>query len=228
MRQPGVESNLARAAGLFGESAALLDELAEEDAARVTPGSSGSHTALCKLSDARARNLLRYLLVRAGALPPATDRLVETLRQMHNAKDGARQVLDGWAVCAWRDAFWLEPEVAHAPKERVWRGESQLAWAGGVLSFRVGNGPDALRLKSDGSARIATRRGGERLRPYAQGPSRAFKQLAQEAAIPPWQRELLPCLWQADELVWIAGLGSSADSRCAEGEPGWLVAWQSA
>jgi tRNA(Ile)-lysidine synthase len=224
-RQAGIEVNLARAASLFAESATLLDELAAEDAGRVQPGTCGSLVALKLLGDARARNLLRYLLVREGALPPAMNRLVEALRQMHDAQDGIRVSFDELALCVWKDAFWMERELERPVQEQVWRGESKLDWAGGVLSFTPSTGPAALRLVADGTTRIASRQGGERLRPHANGPSRAFKQLAQEAGMPPWRRELLPCVWQGEELVWIAGLGESAAWRCRNGESGWQLVW---
>jgi len=224
-RQAGVESNLARAAGLFGESAQLLDELAAEDALRLVLGAAGSLTALRQFGAARARNLLRYLLVQAGALPPATDRLAEALRQLHEAQDAVRLPFDGFALCAWRDAFWIEPDVLVPDAQQIWQGETQLEWSGGVIHFVPDCGVQALRIRPDGSTRLASREGGERLRLHFDGVSRAFKQMAQEAGIPPWQRERLPCLWQGDELVWIAGLGASADWRCAEGESGWRVEW---
>ncbi|MDB5800268.1 MAG: tRNA(Ile)-lysidine synthase [Rhodocyclales bacterium] len=224
-QQAGVEANFARAAGLFEESAQLLDELAASDAAQIAPGTAGSLDALRQLSAPRARNLLRYLLVQAGALPPATDRLVEALRQLHEAQDGVRLLFGDLALCTWRNAVWIEAE-SNAPAEpQVWRGETELQWHGGVLTFAPGAGSQALRMKPDGSVRIVTRKGGERLRPHADGPSRAFKQLAQEADIPPWRRQRLPCLWQGDELVWIAGLGANAAWHCTEGESGWIVAW---
>jgi tRNA(Ile)-lysidine synthase len=224
-RQAGVEVNLARAAGLFEESAQLLDELAAEDVQRIQPGAAGSLDALRLLSAARARNLLRYLLVQVGTLPPAADRLAEVLRQLHEAQDGIHLPFDGWALCAWRGVFWLEAEAAMSQEQFVWRGESKFQWHGLSLTFTSGEGPQALRVKPDGSARITSRQGGERLRLRRDGPSRAFKQMAQEADIPPWQREQLPCLWQGEELVWIARLGANAAWRCAEGEPGWIVDW---
>jgi len=225
-RQAGVEVNLARAAELFGESAQLLDELAREDAVRIAPGASGSLSALRQLGAARGRNLLRYLLVERRALPPAMDRLVEALRQLHEAEEGVRLAFDGQVLCAWRDAFWIEADAARHVAESIWRGEAVLPWAGGTLSFTVASGPDALRVNPEGDVRFVVRQGGERLRPHADGPTRAFKQLAQEAAIPPWQRERLPCLWQGDELIWIAELGANANWRCAEGEAGWRVEWR--
>lgn len=227
-RHAGVESNLARAARLFDESAGLLDELAAQDAMRIAPGAEGSLPALRDLSEPRARNLLRHLLVKHGALPPTTDRLTEALRQIHVASQGLRLVFDGVALCAWRDAFWIEREIAPDVAELAWRGESQLAWSGGVLRFGASSGPQALRLDMHACVRVSARRGGERLRLRAGGPSRAFKQLAQESGIPPWQRDRLPCLWQDAELVWMGRIGANADWRCADGEPGWLLTWEDA
>jgi tRNA(Ile)-lysidine synthase len=224
-RQAGVEANLARAAELFGESAQLLDEMAREDAVCIAPGMAGSLSRLRQLSAARARNLLRYLLVERGALSPPMDRLVEALRQLHETEKGVRLAFDAHVLCAWRNVFWVEAEATRQIDALTWLGEASLPWAGGALSFTAASGSDALRVNPDGCVRIVARRGGERLRPRADGHSRAFKQLAQEAAIPPWQREFLPCLWQGDELVWIAGLGANANWRCAEGEPGWRVEW---
>lgn len=224
-RQAGIEVNLARSAALFEESAGLLDQLALEDALRINPGESGSLNALRELDVARARNLLRFLLVQAGALPPTMERLVEALRQIHQAQEALRLPFDGVFVCVWRDAFWIERDVVPTSQKIIWQGEPRLAWSGGSLNFVPGVGPTALRIKPDGNAYVALRQGGERLRVHASGPTRQFKQLAQEAQIPPWQRERLPCLWQGDALVWIAELGVSAEWVCADHEPGWRVEW---
>ncbi|GAA5170561.1 tRNA lysidine(34) synthetase TilS [Viridibacterium curvum] len=223
-RQPALEANLARAAGLFAEGALLLDELAAEDALRVAPGEADSLLRLRALSVPRARNLLRHLLVRACGLSPEADRLGEALRQLCEAQEGVRLVLVEQALCAWRERFWLEAAVQAEPVPQVWQGEASLPWGAGVVRFAQDRGPRALRI-APGAVRIATRAGGERLRPLMDGPSRAFKQLAQEADIPPWQRDGLPCLWQGNDLLWIGGLGVAAEHCCAPDEQGWQVAW---
>ncbi|MFT3733971.1 MAG: tRNA lysidine(34) synthetase TilS [Rhodocyclaceae bacterium] len=224
-RLPALEANLARAAGLFAEGAVLLDELAAADAQHVAPGEAASLLRLRALSAPRARNLLRHLLARDGALPPEADHLGEVLRQLCEAQDGVRHVLGAQALCAWRERFWLEAATPVAPVAQVWQGEAALPWGVGVVRFEQGSGPAALRIVP-GEVRLAPRAGGERLRPQAEGPSRAFKQLAQEADVPPWQRDGLPCLWQGDELVWIGRLGVAAAHCCAPGEQGWMVSWQ--
>ena len=228
-KQPALEANLARAAGLFAEAAGLLDVLAADDALRVSPGAEDSLQRLREMAEggdgARARNLLRHLLTREGGLPPEADHLGEALRQLCEAEEGVRVALGDWALCAWRSRFWIEPAALGAPDALVWRGEPELRWGAGSLHFAEANGPEALRIAPDGSVRVTVRAGGERLRPRANGPSRAFKQLAQEADVPPWQRDSLPCLWLGDDLLWIGTLGADAAHCCAPGEVGWRVTW---
>lgn len=225
LRQPALEANLARAAGLFAEAAELLDALAGEDALRVAPGSPGARSRLAALDEARARNLLRHLLARAGEGAPDAVWLVEALRQLLTAKDGARLVSGATALCAWREGFWLERDVA-APESVVWRGEARLPWAGGELRFERAAGEDALRIAPDGSVRVMLRVGGEQIRPEASRPSRSIKQLAQVAEVPPWSRDVLPCLWRGEQLLWIGGLGADAEARCRPDEEGWRVSWE--
>ncbi|HEX5126757.1 MAG TPA: tRNA lysidine(34) synthetase TilS [Rhodocyclaceae bacterium] len=231
-RQAGLETNLARAAGLFAEAAALLDVLASEDAARVAPGTPGARQRLASLDEARARNLLRYLLVQAGCQPPQSHRLAEALRQIVDAEEGVRLPFDKNMLCAWRDLLWLETIDEELPQEIIWRGEPQLVWGSGRVMFREAEGEEALRISPDGSTHIVQREGGERLRLRADGPSRAFKQMCQEAGIPPWLRQRLPVLRReseaGSEVMWIGGLGATSGARCAEGERGWLVEWRDA
>ncbi|MBU0751133.1 MAG: tRNA lysidine(34) synthetase TilS [Gammaproteobacteria bacterium] len=84
-RFPGAEKNLAAAARRFGESAQLLDELAELDLGDVAANFPFPLSVLAVLSERRARNLLRYLLARSGVRIPSEIRLVEILRQLLSA-----------------------------------------------------------------------------------------------------------------------------------------------
>jgi tRNA(Ile)-lysidine synthase len=69
---------------------------------------------------------------------------------------------------------------------------------------------------------LGVRQGGERLRLHKGGPHRSLKNLLQEHAIPPWQRERLPLLWCDGRLAWAAGIGFDADLCAAPGERGVL------
>lgn len=77
--------NLARAAGLFSEARILLDELACLDLG-IAPHDFPLNLNLLKnLSDARARNLLRYLFSKRQIPIPSEVRLSEAVRQLCEA-----------------------------------------------------------------------------------------------------------------------------------------------
>lgn len=85
MRFPAVEGRLAAAAGRFAEAAELLDELAVADLGEAPASFPVPVATLAALNEPRARNLLRYLLVRQGVRIPSEARLKEALRQLLEA-----------------------------------------------------------------------------------------------------------------------------------------------
>lgn len=220
---PGAEANLARAAAHFRESAALLAELAREDMARVAAGSPGARERLRGLSEARGRNVLCEALRAAGEQVPVRARMADLLAQLRGHA-AVRLVQGAVALCAWRDRFWLEPAVPADYLPILWRGETALRWGQGRVCFAPATGPDALRLVV-GEVMLSSRSDGARLRTRPGGPHRAFKQLCQEADIPPWTRTTLPVLSQGERVLWVGHLGSDADALCASGESGWRVRW---
>jgi tRNA(Ile)-lysidine synthase len=84
-RFPAVESRLASAAGHFAEAADLLDDLARLDLGTHPAGFPVPVAVLAGLPDARARNVLRFLLACHGVGMPSEDRLIEALRQFVEA-----------------------------------------------------------------------------------------------------------------------------------------------
>lgn len=81
-RFPATEKNLAAAAGRFAEAAILLDELATLDIAAEAADFPLPVSALARLSEPRARNVLRFLLARRKVRIPSESRLKELLRQL--------------------------------------------------------------------------------------------------------------------------------------------------
>jgi tRNA(Ile)-lysidine synthase len=84
-RFPGAEAGLAAAAAHFAEACRLLDDLARLDLGTNAPRFPVSLALLAGLSEARARNVLRFLLAAEGVGIPSEDRLVEALRQFLTA-----------------------------------------------------------------------------------------------------------------------------------------------
>ncbi len=84
-RFPAARKNLAAAAARFGEAQDLLNDLARNDLGAVAAGFPLNLEQLRTMEEARARNMLRYLLNQSGVQIPSEMRLRETLRQMLDA-----------------------------------------------------------------------------------------------------------------------------------------------
>lgn len=228
-RFPGSDAALARAAAHFSEGAGLLADLAAADRLAVAPRGRIEIARLNALPPARARNLLRHELQRAGSAAPDTRWVDEALRQLASDRaEAATCVSVGQhQLHAYRGEVHVVRAQPPAPAAPVfWRGEPALPWAGGVLRFTEQSGAGLSRARlAAGELRIVRRSGGEHLQPDARRPRRTLKNLLQESAIPPWERERLPFLWCGDELAWIGALGADCRYACAPGEPGLVVEW---
>jgi len=108
-RFPAVSRNLAAAAGRFAEAGELVDELARQDLG-ATPDFPLDVEVLRRLSETRARNALRHLLARRGAMIPSEARLREALRQLLEAAPDRHPAvsLGGCRLCRRRGLIYLE------------------------------------------------------------------------------------------------------------------------
>ncbi|HEX7970861.1 MAG TPA: tRNA lysidine(34) synthetase TilS [Thiobacillus sp.] len=224
---PGAGGTLARAAALQADAAELLDDLARLDAAEAIAGDRLDCDALARLTLPRARNLLRHFIEQHGQTMPSARRLDEALHQLRDAQADARVRVGLGPLELWRfrgGAYLVAAAPAAAAPVR-WQGEASLRVpAAGVsvhLDAVTGTGLKRAVLAAS-AVTLGVRRGGERLRLHAGGPHRSLKNLLQEHAIPPWQRERLPLMWCDGRLAWAAGIGFDADLCAAPGEPGVL------
>lgn len=227
-RFPGYPATLLRAARHQAQAAALLDELADLDAAGAVSAGGLSRERLTALPAARARNLLRWYLRREGLRAPSEARLNDMLRQLLEAGDDARIRIaqDGAELGRHRGRIAVHAP-AGAPFVRVWSGEREVALPGGVLAFEPTRGAGVAAAKVRGCpVTLRSRGGGERIRLAADRPRRAVKKLLQEASIPAWERQTLPLVWSNDELVAVPGIGVALDYQAAPGEPGWRIEWR--
>ena len=222
---PGSRATLARAAALQAEAAELLDDLARLDAAAAIVGDRLDCAALAALSPPRARNLLRHFIERHGQPMPSARKLGEALHQLLGARHDARVCVGLGRLEIWRfrGGAYLVPVAPGRAAPVRWQGEAivDVPSAGVVVAMDPVQGAGLKRsVLERGEVTLGVRQGGERLRLHPGGPHRSLKNLLQEHAIPPWQRDRLPLLWCDGQLLWAAGIGLDADALAAQDEPG--------
>jgi tRNA(Ile)-lysidine synthase len=232
-RVPAVRSTLARAAANMAEAAELLDDLARMDAAQGAGARRVSIDALRALSVPRAKNLLRFLIGRAGWPMPSADRLAEGVRQALAARRDAAVRVDLGACELRRHAGFLHllPRSAAADvlAPLAWNGEEAIAisgWGTLTMTRTHGEGLSAGRLAL-APVTIRSRAGGERLQPHPGRPRRTVKNLLQEANLPPWERERLPYIYCGASLVCVPGVALDFRFGAAPGEPAIVPVWRS-
>ena len=230
-RSPAISSVLARTASHMAEANTLLDDLANIDAQTLVRENSVCVSGLSMLSQARAKNVLRFWLARNHLAMPHTEQLAEILHQLLNAKVDANIniPLQHLSLKRFQQRVYLcREQVAH-DFDLVWNGEQYLDLPnGGQLIFKqvVGTG---LALKFGMTKlRITNRDGGERFKPNELRPTRTLKHLLQEANIPPWQRTNLPLIYWHDTLACVPSIGIAHELQAHGEEVGLTISWQDA
>ena len=223
---PGFQERFARSAAHAQSAQRLLDELAAEDLKACLVDDCLDVARLRTMSADRARNMVRHWFALRGLRMPSTAWLVEMVTQLIEARPDA-QLLVTHPDChirRHRDRLHITPKLAELAGTRdpddegvivkegeafVWRGETELAFPayGGVLHIEAteeGLDPDWLRAQP---LLIDFRKGGERLKPAHNRPTRALKYHYQACNVPAWERERLPVIWSGRELLFAAGIG---------------------
>ncbi len=217
-RWPQATDGFARSAALCAQAGALLDA---EDAAALASAQRDPQTLDCTALQAlppprRARVLRRWIA--ALALPPLPGNGIagieaELLPAAHDAT--ARFDWAGTRVQRWRGLLHADVIRPPLPADFVqpWDGSAPLALPTGDTLALLG----ASRF--DAPLQVRARRGGERIVLPGRGHSHALKHVLQDAGMPPWQRERLPLLFDADGRLLAAGDAIVSASLAA-----WLVA----
>lgn len=237
---------LARFARHARQAQQLLDVLARQDLDAVLSDGALDQAALCRLDDARLANALRHWLSTQGLRAMSEARLNDWMRQLRSARGNTRLTLahEGGTLRLYRGRLtWdgARTDVRQATAVRLhWNGERRWAlpgWHGSLTFTRCGNEAEAARDPDQAGATIAEsclrggelaalpRQGGERLRCHPRQPHKTLKHLFQEAAVPPWRRDV-PVIWLAGRVLFVPHLGVNRDWACVLGEPRWRLAWQ--
>jgi tRNA(Ile)-lysidine synthase len=210
----------------------LAQALAAIDAEAAMDRGRLQVAALARLSKARAKNVLRWVIARASGEIPSTARLAELLDQLLFARADAsvRIALGRVDLRRYHGAIWLVTRrpMIDAGFRAEWDGRRawHLAELGGVLEFKrvKGSGLAAVALAGE-RLEVRVRSGGERFQPEKHRPRRALKALLQEAGIPPWERARVPLVYCGNRLAFVPGIGVAANLRAQPGEAGVVLHW---
>ena len=210
--QPGATANLARSAEVLAQAQQLLDRLAQQDGKKIHNPESNTLSVQqlldLKISDsAAANNVLRYWLKAAGLTMPSHERLQAWWLDLQQVRSDAKLEWqhDECSIRLWRGQ--LQISASAQPEEN-----EQSEWTFVSIPARSTQGglPAAwiAKAKKVGAIEFRERSGAERLQVTASGPRKTLKNLYQENAVPPWQRQA-PLLYIDGELIAVAGAGVS-------------------
>ena len=235
-RRTGIRTILARSAGHFAESSELLDELAVQDLEVVSAAAGLSIQALCTLSAARQRNVLRYWLRQLGLSVPDSRNLQRILDEVLPAAEDATPLVSwrGTELRRYRDGLYAMSPLPPVPDEwepQPWNGEEVMvlpASLGEIRMVREAGGGLCEELLRTAEVSFGWRRGGEVMALPGRSGHHALKKLYQEAAVPPWERGRRPLLFINGQLAQVTGLWSDSRFVCGENEQGIRFEWSPA
>lgn len=235
---PGYAERLARSAQHAQSARLLLNETAATDLDHCRVKNALSVSRLTALSRPRIDNLLRHWLAVNGMRMPSTAWLDEMRDQILDAKADARLCVSHpqCDVRRYRDQVFItskfqapDPDdIDRLARRFAWAGEEHIAFPqyGGRLIFTPAEqGVGAAWLKEQALV-LRYRRGGERVKPAWNRPTRSLKQHFQTLGVPAWERERLPIVGLAHEVLFAAGIGMDCRHFAAGDEPKIMLDWQ--
>jgi tRNA(Ile)-lysidine synthase len=209
---------ISRSSSHLAEAQNLLDDLAKIDIKSYLKSINYKHKLqvknLDKLSNARAKNVLRYWLEINDQLMPSKDLLNELLRQVLMAKKDATikiQLSKDFEIRRYKDDVYIVKKNLNGQKnyEIIWKGESEILLPNGAqLNFKKVKGRGInFKFLDNQKLKIRNRQGGEFFKPDSKRPTKKIKQLLQESDLPPWEREFFPIIFVGDELAALPNFG---------------------
>jgi len=232
---PGYQERFARSARHAQSAQRLLTEQAAEDLRACLSGEDSLELSRVRsLSADRVSNLLRHWFTERGIRLPSASWLAEMQEQALTARDDANLKVThpDCEVRRHRDRLYLVPRKPEADAEQRetfrWNGEGSIDFPafGGTLHFELaplGLDPDWLRQQM---LTIELRKGGEKLKPARNRPTRTLKQHYQTLGIPAWERERLPMVSIPGDILYAAGVGMDCRKLSASAEHRLVFRWE--
>ncbi len=225
---------ISRSSAHLTEAQYLLDDLAKIDLKNYLKSDNYKHKikvkTLDKLSNPRAKNVLRYWLEINDQLMPSKDLLDELLRQVLTAKKDAElkiQLSKDFEIRRYKDEIYIVQKNQQGQKnyEIIWKGESEILLPNGTqLNFKKVKGRGInFKFLNDQKLKIRNRQGGEFFKPDSKRPTKKIKQLLQESDSPPWERESLPLIFIGGELAFVPNFGIDIKFQTKPKEVGLVI-----
>ncbi|MBL78913.1 MAG: tRNA lysidine(34) synthetase TilS [Nitrosomonadaceae bacterium] len=229
---PAYRTTFLRTSHHMAEANSLLDDLARLDSKKCIISDRIEIRKFQELNFLRAKNLLRYDLVRRGMTLPSTAKLEDMIRQLFTSKlDTKLHIIFGDnEIRTYRGSIYVKRAHKSPNKELkiLWNGEKkiEITEKGDSVRFlrEKGKGINLQKLKKEPII-IRFRSGGERMRPDFNRPRRSLKNLFQEKSLPQWERESLPLLFSGEHLVWAPGIGIDCAFQARDSDLGLIVSW---
>ncbi len=243
---PGFQERFARSAAHAQSAQRMLTELAAQDLAGCRMGDTIDVARLRAMSIDRVQNLLRYWFATRSLRMPSTAWLAEMVTQLVEARHDAQLLVThpDCQIRRHRDRLYITPRlgdlaglrdpddegvfVKHAQEFR-WQGERRIAFPayGGTLHFDESEqGVDPAWLREQ-ALQIDFRKGGERLKPAANRPTRSLKYHYQACNVPAWERTRLPIVSAGQALLFAAGIGMDCHHLGSGAAPFIRFRWES-
>ena len=211
-RWPAAAVTLARDAANFANSAAVLQALARDDLSAVSAVDSGtlSISALRRLTPERRAMVLRLWMREFADVIPSNAQLRQVADVLAARPDGQPRVRVGDVeVCRYRDDLMLVRDadtLSEAPLH--WSMQHPLSLAHRETPLTREELTAMGLVVPDGVVvEVRYRKGGERIRLSGHAHSKSLKNLFQERAVPPWQRNKIPLIYLDGELAAVLGIG---------------------
>ena len=221
---PKIVSRIGKITSILREDEAVLGELASEEAKKVICEKDGrlclNWAALASLPLGMARRVVReYILALKGDLRRISYEDVENVLIMEAGKE--IQLKKDLLLRRERNLiFCLTGDVEKTEFEFLWSGDCPLDIAPLNLHLKGQNqktGPDSLiyddrlrvfldRKKLRFPLTVRTRREGDRYHPLGAPGRQKLKEILRAKSIPTPNRDRLPVVLSAGEIVWVTGL----------------------
>lgn len=233
-RWPALDATLARVARRHAETADLLSDLAATDLADVQTDMTDclDRTALCNLTTARQRNLIRYWLAEQQLTVPGHARLDEVLRQIHHAGAETMPCVSwpGGEIRRYRNGVYAMRPLRPFDQQHIldWPDQDRIECPNqqGFIERQAEQGT-GIRASIWQQARVSVRYrcGGETCLSEVLGHHRSLKNLFQEWGVPPWLRNRIPLLYVGEDLAAIIGYKICTNYAASADEQGYQLCW---